>query len=277
MPYITPSLAAASPAAAGFQPLAPLLQSITHTKLDAARLRVAEFDRDKLIKSYRNALTSNKRLTAFILADEMTKRGIPPCSRLDHRSPQPATPEQKFDLLMADLRWLRRWYPDHVNNIRYKRYRDLYALHEPAHHRSAEYVFYGGKRPAWKIVASMSLDQRQQWDCVVLRSAPIKKHGGKTQAMSDRVFSALRDDLQSVRRTSSFTDEVAHATLIRRHKLWLCSRMTSGSPTETAIRYSQMTGLPITRQNAAKQLQKIAEALVKMGVTMKGEKRARMV
>lgn len=265
------------PSATEFRPLAPLLHAVSPDKLAVARRQVAELGRIRLIDGYRTAFANGRRVAAFILAEELTKRGIPPCFRLDHRAPPPATHEQKFDLFLADLRWLRRRYPEHVKSVRYMRYRELFAFSESAFHRAAEYVFYEGKRPAWKITGSLSLDQRQQWECVWLRSAPIKKHDAATQAMRDRVFKALQDDLRTVRRTSAFSDDDANATLLRRHALWLCSRMTDGSPAETAIRYTQMRGQPITRQAAAKQLEKVREILNEKRVTASNKKRARII
>lgn len=264
-------MTAASPVTAsetGFQPLAMLLQSVSPAKLDAARLRVDELDQERLIDGYRAAFADGRRMAAFVLADELTKRGVPPCFRLDHRAPLPATLEQKFDLFLADVRWLRRWYPDHAKAVRYQRCKTMLSGTETPFHREAEYAFYQGKRPAWKLVASLSLDLRQQWDCALLRSAPIKRHDAATQSMCEQVFEALQEDLRTVRRTSAFTDDDANATLLRRHRLWLCSRMVSNrSPTEIAERFRQMTGEKISRQACQKQLEKIDEILKKKVLT----------
>lgn len=261
MRFSAPTLAA-SPVAAGFQPIAPLLHALSSEMLDAARRRVAGLDRGKLIDAYRCAFASDKRLAAFIMADELTARGIPPCFRLNHGAATSATLEQRFDLFLTDLRWLRRWYPDHVRIVRYQRSKTLLTGSEAPFHREAEYAFYQGRRPAWKLVASLSLDHRQQFDCYWLRSTPIKQRDAATHSMRERVFQALQDDLQSVRRTSTFTDEDAHATLLRRHRLWFIGRMVQDrSPTEVARRYQQMTGEQITRQAVGKQLEKISEVL----------------
>lgn len=250
-----------------FQPLAPLLRSTSSDSLNAAKRRVAALDHAQLLEVFSKAFASSKRLAAFLIAEELTKRGVPPAFRYPSEvSSATLSVDQRFDLLLADLRWLRFWYPDHTKNIRYMRYRALFSWIEPAFHRAAEYVFYQGKRPAWKVVASMSMDQRQQWDCIWLRSAPIKKHDAATQGMQDEVFETLRKDLFNVRRTCSFTEDDIQSTLERRYALWRCWRMTDGGPTETATRYQQMTGLPISRQAAAKQLQKIQQTLGKKRV-----------
>lgn len=257
----------AEPSISGFRPLAPLLKTIQSERLDAARLRVAEIERDELMDRFRSAFENGKRLVALLTADELTARGIPPTFRHLHLSGAEYSVDQRFDLLIFDLRWIRRWYPDHAKIVRYRRCKALLIGSESLFHREAEYAFYQGKRPTWKIVSSLSLTQQQQADCYLLRSAPIKKRNEATQAMRDRVFEALQDDLRTVRRTKSFTNDHAEATLARRHALWLCSRMTDGSPTETAVRYTQLTGHQITRQAVAKQLEKVREILKKAEMT----------
>ena len=96
-------------------------------------------------------------------------------------------------------------------------------------------------------------------------------HAGKevaevTEMLSCRVQQALNDDLQAARRTAAFTDADARASVARRLALWRCARMVrTGSPTEIATRYQQMTGTPITRQAVAKQLKKLKATLTAKG------------
>lgn len=251
------------PSASGpnFQPLLPFLDFIPLEDRKAWCQRLEGLDRAKLLTAYDRAFTSGQRAAFFMLSDELTTRGIPPIFRYSCLLAEECSVNQQFDLLMADMRWLRCWYPDHFQSIRYKRYQLLFGRDEKMFHRAAEYVFFQGQRPLWKITASMSLSQRQQSDCIILAAAPIKRQRKATQARQEAVFKALQNDLQNVRRTKSFTDEEAQAALIRRHALWLCWRMTEGSPSETARRYQQMTGQEITRQAAAKQLEKIHRIL----------------
>lgn len=251
---------------AGFQPLASLLAVQAPEKLEAVRSKLEGVGRDELIVLSRNSFDQGKRIVFYLVGDALTKRGIPPCFRLDHHAPPPTTIEQRFDLLLADLRWLRREYPNHSKAVRYRRCKVLLTGSDRLFHAEAEYAFWQGKRPAWRIVQSLSLTECQQLDCVWLRSAPIKKRDAATQAMRDMVFKALQDDLRAVRRTSAFSDDDAYASLIRRHALWLCARMTDGGPTETARRFRQLTGEGITRQTCQKQLGKIHVALKKNGL-----------
>jgi hypothetical protein len=241
----------------------PEFQAITKSKLYEARERVANLDREVLIDKFRSAFNDGKRLAAFMLSEDLNYRGIPPAFRLSHMSSSEYNINQKFDLLVYDLRWLRREHSEHVKKVRYARYRDLFSQNEVYFSKAAEYVFYQGKRPAWKIVASLSMTETQQFDCMWLRSSPISKRHKAAQAMRDDVFNALMENLQTVRRSKSFTDVDAKVTLIRRHALWICSQMSAKSPSEVAARYMQLTGQNITRHVAARQLQKIDEVLRK--------------
>lgn len=256
-----------APTSAAYTPLWPLLRAAAPDTLTEARRRVVKLDRVGLIQRYRTAFSDGRRLLAFVLANELIGRGIPPCGfwhealALDE-----ITINQRYDLLLADLAWLRRWYPDHAKLVRYQRGKGLLIGSDTVFHREAEFAFYQGKRPAWKIVGSLSMTERQQWDCAWLRSTPIKRQAEATAILSRRVHQALHDDLQTTRRTVSFSEADAQASLARRHALWRCSRMVNDvSPTEIAGRYQQLTGEPITRQTAAKQLEKVRAVLRKKG------------
>lgn len=251
-----------------FQPLAPLLAATPAETLAAIRLRLASLGREELIKRFRVAFAGAKRLTSLVFADALIAEGIPPAFWHENQQWAAHSLNPRFDLFLFDVRWLRRWYPEHVRVVRYKRCRQLLSTAESAHHREAEYAFYAGRRPPWKLVASLGLSKRQQWDCAFLRSAPIAKHHAITLAASDKVFKVLQEDMQSVRRTSAFTDDDAQMSLLRRHALWICSRMADG-PTETAIRFQQLTGEEITRQAVAKQLAKVDEVLRKASLILR--------
>jgi hypothetical protein len=254
--------APATPTAAAYAPLASLLRDAPPDTLNEVRRRVAGLDRTDLIERYRTAYADGKRLVAYLMADELIERGIPPCFWHEALALDDTTLAQRELLTLADLAWLRRWHPDHASVVRYQRGKALLTGSETVFHREAGFQFYEGQRPAWKIVGTMSMTERQQWSSAYLRSTPIKRAAETTAILSKRVFQALRDDLQTIHRTTTFTDADAQASLTRRYILWRCSRMVKGgSPTEVAARYLQMTGAPITRQTAAKQLEKVAAAL----------------
>lgn len=252
----------------GFTPLAPLLRSVDPIKLDEARRRLCKIERAELIGRYRAAFAAGRRVEAYLTAEALVVQGVPPFAWHDALHVNGLTMTERFDLFMADLLWLRRHYPDHATNVRYQRCRAVLKGGTAVFHREAEFMWYAGRRPAWKLVGSLSLTERQQWDCVLLRSTPIKKRVEVTEAMRERAFKALQNDVQSVRRTASYGEAEAHATVCRRWALWLCMRMVrTNSPTEIAARYEQLTGTPITRQAVAQQLKKVRAVLAKIEMT----------
>jgi hypothetical protein len=257
---------AANQTVAEYAPFSSLLRTVTPNTLDEARRRVAKLDRADLIQRYRSAHTDGKRLAAYVMAGELVERGIPPFCWHEVLALSSSTVNQRADLVLADLAWLRRWHPGHASAVRYQRGKALLTGSETVFLREAEYAFYQGKRPAWQMVGSLSMTPPQQWEAAYLRSTPIKREAEATAILSERVRQALHDDLQTTHRTPTFSEADAQASLARRHALWRCSRMVRGeSPTMIAARYQQMTGEPITRQTAAKQLEKVRAVLREKG------------
>jgi len=245
-----------------YAPLVSLLRATRPDALSEVRRRISALGREELTRRYRSAYAAGKRLVAYLMANEMVERGIPPCFWHEVLGLDDASLSQRADLVLADLAWLRHWHPAHISAIRYKRGRALLAGSESVFIREAEFAFYQGKRPPWKIVGSMSMTERQQWEAAYLRSTPIKRAAEATNAVRPRVQQALHDDLRTARRTTAYGEVEVAATLVRRIALWDCSRIVKdGSPTEIAARYQQMTGMQITRQAVAKQLDKVRAVL----------------
>jgi hypothetical protein len=252
----------------GFAPLASLLCQVAPEKLLLAQQRLEGLGREELIGRFREAFANDKRLVAHIMSVELTWRGVPPCFRHECLIWDGASVNQRYDLLMADLAWLRRWHSDHAKVVRYRRCKVLIAGSDTQFQRESEYAYWAGRRPAWKLVGSLSLTEHQQWDCAWLRSTPIKKKAAMINAASRQVLDVLRADLQATRRTAAFGELEAEAALRRRHALWRCARIVGeGSPTAIATRYTQLTGDPITRQLAAKHLEKMRSALARSKLT----------
>jgi hypothetical protein len=251
----------------GFVPLAPLLGVTAAGALDEARRRIAKLDRADLIARYRMAYVGSKLLAAYLMAEELIERGTPPCFWHETLALGGSNLAQRRILVLGDLAWLRRWYPDHDNVVRYQRSKALLTGPESTFLRESEFAFYEGKRPAWQLVKSLSMTERQQWDAAYLRSAAIKKQAAATEAMSKYVLDALRGNLSRTRRVSFGLAE-ALASANRQYALWLCSRMVkSGTPTEIATRYLQLTGSPVARWTVAKQLAKVRATLREKGIT----------
>ena len=175
---------------------------------------------------------------------------------------------QAFDLLCADVGWLRSRHTQHADVVRYRRSRAIFVGSPSAMEREIEFAYFGGTRPFWKIVKSLRLTEQQQLECAVLRSVPIAKRVDSINAKRDHVFTVLSDDLALVRRTATFTDEEARLALFRRHRLWLSRAHTTGGPAAIAKMYEMLTGDLIDRKIVARQLQIIDDALTKRKTKM---------
>lgn len=250
----------------GFRPLSAAFAAAPAATIEAVRQRLESMGREQLLERFRVEFANGRRLAAYMFADELVTREIPPWVWLDGQLDGKHSLIQQCDLTLFDLRWLSRRHREHIAKCRYQRYRQLTFWTDRRFLTVAEWITHEGKRPAWKIVRALNLDEAQQLDCAILRSAPINRRVIATAAMRDQVFHALQDDVASIRRTRTFTASDALITLERRHNLWLCSRM-SNSPTEIARRYREMTGEEITRQVAAKQLEKINDVLRQIAIT----------
>jgi hypothetical protein len=260
-------LSAADPEC-GFAPLGPLLRSVKLETLDEASRRIEKMECNDLIERFRSDFAASKRTTnpvtrvrAFLISEELTRRGIPPWMRHHHLSSTDYSINQAFDLFVQDVRYLRRTNPEQAQVVRFRRCKALFSGSEAAFHAETAYCFNQGTRAAWKIVKTLSLTEKQQLSCMWLQSVPIAKRLQGTQAKRDAVFRTLADDLAATRRTKSFTDADAAATLLRRHRLWLCCMHSSGSPAEIAGIYEALTGVCIDRKVVARQLQIIHETL----------------
>lgn len=258
----------AEQAVQGFVPLTSLLRLVDPFKLHEAQRRLRRLERTDLLTRYQAAFASGRRVHAYVMAEALAANGVPPFARHGALHVDELNVNHRFDLFMGDLLWLRHAHVEHAQHVRYRRCPAVLTAHASTFRREAEFMWYSGRRPIWKLVGSLSLTERQQWECTLLRSTPIQRRAAVTDATSERVYKALVDDVRRIRRTTTFGETEALATAHRRHILWRCSRMVStASPTEIAARFEQITGTPITRQAVAQQLEKMRTVLKKMEVT----------
>ena len=240
----------------------PIL-AFTCSNLVTAQAKVESFPRDKLVNSFRLAFHTGKRAVCLLCADALIARGIPPAFWHSHLSRTDYSLEKRFDLFVYDVRWLRATYPYHARKVRYNRHKIMLTGIDKKFWAEVEYAFYAGRRPTWKLVRSFSLNEQQQTDCWLLRSARLAR---RLQSVTDRrneVFEAIKEGMTHVRKTAKFTKEAAEALILRRHQVWLCGQMAKKKPSETARRFQQLTGISLTRQLVAKHLEKADSALIK--------------
>jgi hypothetical protein len=267
----------ATPVAAGFCMLASRLDAIAPKTLQAYSTGLAALDRGALVELFRLEFGDGRRERAFVLSEQLTAIGIPPCFRHYHLSSKQYSESQKADLLIYDARWLRAQYPKHHERVRYPKYKLLLVGSEREFHFSANHAFRhdvlkdgdrGKLRSTCEVVRMLSLSDAMQYDCMVLHSAHVKKRIDATGMMRDRVYAILKESVGSIRKTSCFDKDKEKETLSKRHKLWLASRLTDdGSPTQTAARYAEMTGETLTRFAVRDQLDKVKKTLKEDHVT----------
>nr|WP_198982225.1 hypothetical protein [Herbaspirillum sp. ASV7] len=258
---------------AEFQPLEPILERAA-CQVQEAKNRISELSRDAQLIAYQKAFSTGKRVAAFLLAQALTREGVPPIFRHEQQISTSQNVNQKFDLFLYDIDWLRWTYPDHAKVVRYRRSAALLRGSPKTFHAEAEYMFYAGRRPYWKMVASLSLTLRQQHECMFLQSAPVAKQKEETRRLSKVVLQHLEENLAKVKITSSYSLSDLQNTLRRRHDIWKCYRMDrEASLAGLALRYEQLTGEKISRQCIANQLAKMADS-IKYAEMKKGDEMA---
>ena len=232
---------------------------------------VAGLSRDDLINKFTTNFSSKLRIAALFLADELIRRDIPPSMWFGpHTDTSKHDVNQKSDLIIFDLRWLRHAYPEHCKKVSYKR---LFNNNETTFHKIAEYLIYGGgNREPWEIAASLKLSVSQQYEMIKLQSVPVSRQSETTHDMRDKVHTAIREHSERTRKTKAYTPKNAKETTYRRHRLWLCSRTVITFGAELSRRYEQMTGSCIT-VNVAKRQLKITEEILAEAHIIKRKKR----
>ncbi|MCG2585986.1 hypothetical protein [Massilia sp. TS11] len=141
-----------------------------------------------MLSRYRESAAKGKRLQAFLIGEALISQFVPPFVWRDGLPNDDLDVNHRFDLFLADLMWLRAAHARHAQAVRYKRCKlILSTVSQTVFHREAEYMYWQGRRPAWKLVASLSMTDDQQWDCGYLRAAAIKKRALATAELAPSV------------------------------------------------------------------------------------------
>lgn len=241
-------------------PLNELLQATSATSLQQLERDLTTVSRTDLANMLataigRAAVATKYRIAAFYISAEMTKRGIPPVFQgLPELDEDDLT--QRYDYCLFDLLWIVTRYPVHV--VQYARYRGVF---QPASFlRTADFIFYQGRRPVWQIVAGMTLTGDQQQECCSLHSRPVASARRKLRHTKDDADQRISDAVRKKDRRGSGDQE---ETIRRRQAIWFCAEIGGWKPQRTADLYEMHTGNAITRQLAAKQMDKVKDDLKK--------------
>jgi hypothetical protein len=239
----------------GLKTLSSIFAEASTEKLSAAKQALCKMDREELINRFRTCFAKGSRLSAFLISEELTKRGIPPCFRHNNLAPDRAhSVNENFDLLTYDVRWIAHKYPEHASVLRGVRAVGIFS--GLAVHSTVSHLYHLGNSPAWLIVKKIKMSPAMQVESYWLRSAPMMRKVKGIIKRRDKVFSALAQRRASIMKTG-IDNEMANRILVRRVRLWVCAEMAEWSPSRTADLYERMTGDPIKRNVAAKQLEKI--------------------
>jgi hypothetical protein len=240
------SLAEQAPAS-----LAGKLAASSTDALANARSRLASKHTPDLLRMYREALTVGKRLAAFMLADALTARRMPPCFRsVGHLSVVDGM--QSFDLLAHDLQWIRAMYPEHHHKAKGGHAGMLHGdswVATTEHYRATK-----NRGDTWLIVRQLALTDDQQWECVILRSAPVKRAAHGLDTRKEKVERTIENRRLEANRTHRGHYPLEHA-YERRFKVWVCGEMAGHSQTKAARLYGMWTGSEITRSVAHEDLE----------------------
>lgn len=237
-------------------PLAPLIDAIPSGKIEWAEELIAGATTDLLLDQLAHAVAGRKRVQAFLISKELTRRGLPPAFRR-LPEPDPDDPGQRFDLFLYDAEWLAVRYPEH--KARFSRWQGIFRGRQ--FHQTVAYAFWDGRREAWQFGSCLGLTSEQRQECCYAgggKIGPIRAHIRKTRSDAlSRISEAVWNG-----KSGGQTEEERVTTIRRRQALWECACLSEWKPQRTAHLYGMLTGEEIPRNVVAKQLAKIQVAVM---------------
>lgn len=225
--------------------------------LERSRNKLRGLDTDTLRTVAFAGIQQKKRVAAFLANEELTRRGIPPCFRgLPHPNDDDA--EQIADLKAADLEWIAHQYPNH--KVFMGRWKGIGSLNQKTRLATIKFICTWKSREMWKYVRGLALTVDQEWECHYLHRDKIGLAQDEIKHARKRVADELRRRWYA-RGLTLVTDQES-ADFERWLEVWVCAIMAAWkSPTRVAWLYTAKTGMPLTRQMAAKIMGKLRRDL----------------
>lgn len=241
---------------AGMTDLAGLIAALDPVKCAAVSEQLKKIEVSKLIATNTNAILKKQRTSAFLIALELTERGIAPFFRRSDLAPPESSirsNDQEYDLLVYDLMWLAE---------QHKGFSNIKVTSDPCTWGPilayANRLFWLGNQPIYRIVKNLKLTEVQQWECELLKSGSMKNKARGLHQSAAHIYGTLAESLPTMTKTG-MTDAKARAALIKRKRLWFCAEMCGWKPTETGRLYRCMTGEQLTKSAVANQLSAIVQ------------------
>lgn len=229
-----------------------LLSEISHEKREQIQKRLGVQPREQLVKTFRHYLWGGQRKQAWIIAEEFSRRGIPPAFRpspfLDGK---PRIPKE--DVFLHDLQWLAFRYPAH--RVFMTRYQTLFDPEQFV--RTAKFLLWRGLHKPHFYIKALALTDEQQAECVYLPGADMRRRMQTVENLSTVVFEALQLANRSNPRARAQQETDWRATVQRRHDIWRCGSMADWLPTRTAELYKALTGIEISKALAGKIIEEV--------------------
>lgn len=226
-------------------------------ELDRKRQRLRGLETDKLRELAYVGILRKKRIAMFLASEELTRRGIPPCFR-GLPDPNDDDAEQVADLLAIDLEWIASRYPQQKTVL--GRWKNLASKNEKSRWLTIQFICRWQVREMYKYVKGLAMTQNQEWECHYLHRDKIRWAQDETKRTRADVAEKLRR--RRYDRKLTLVTEKELADFERWLDVWACASMGAWeSPTRVAWLYTAKTGNPLSKQMAAKIMDKLRRDL----------------
>jgi hypothetical protein len=241
--------------------LRELVEGADSAKLKKARRYLAGRETQTLVGEFQKRFRL-QRLNAWLIADVLSDRGVPPVFWYDQRSDNLLTETQQFDALTYDLRYLQGRFHLYPWPIRVREFQlTLAGSSESKLHRTAEWIWNGNK-PMYFTVGRLAIPLEVQGGCVILAKAEVKSGRAGIREKRDAVYKALSEDIRKAPLSEQYDRDARQASVHRRMIIWWIAEMTGWkSASEVAALFQQVTGEVLSRQVVTKLMERIKAVL----------------
>ena len=216
-------------------------------------LSLGKFTTEDLKVCLAEYFSANKINHFMHLSAELSRRGIPPCFRMNFAKDVvwiAGDSEEAYFLMLADFEWIIFRYPTH--KVAWKCAESLFAPGK--FKKTAQYLRWDGKRASGQIATALALTIHQQRECAWIQSLAVRRWRDTLIKRMPVARAVIAAHLAS--KDKRPMDDVS-ITIDRRFDIWLCGQFGGNKPQHTANFYKMLTGQKLPRNIVAKQLQKI--------------------
>lgn len=224
--------------------------------LNQLREKLRGLDNEKLCQLANVSIRQKKRVAAFLANEALTLRGVPPCFR---KLPEPSGDAlQLADLLAIDLDWFGVRYPEQKTLMR--RWKNVTSKKIESRWATIRFICTWQFRDMWKYVKLLAMTEYQEWECHYLHRGKMDSAQDAIKRSREDVAGKLRQ--QRYKRKLKLLTNEELADFDRWLEVWACANMGAWkSPTRVAWLYTAKTGNPLSRQMAAKIMDKLRRDL----------------